>query len=72
MKSERIIKGYLRGLLISMMFIFTAILSFLGICRAYEGIRNVAYGEKTSAIEVIYGAHNDAIGLRILDFEFTY
>ena len=66
------LKSFLKGFGISMLFVSVPVLTFLGMCKAYEGMRQIAYGEKRSAIETIYGANNEPCGLKVLDFEITF
>ena len=63
------IKRYFRSVALSSSFVFSAIIVLFGVCEAYEGIRSVGYGEKISAIEIVYGAQNDIEKIRILDFD---
>lgn len=65
-------KIYLRTLIISMTAVLSLILSVLGVCEAFEGIREVGFGDKKTAIELIYGGSDNVTGIRILDFEFTF
>lgn len=66
---KRSLNSYFRSLGISSAALFSAIILLLGVCEAFEGTREVGFGEKTSAIELIYGASDDITGIRVLDFE---
>ena len=46
------IKIFLRTVYISSVIIFCLLLGFFGVCKAYEGIRLVGFGEYRNAIEI--------------------
>ncbi len=59
-------KLFLKSFKISSLFVFCALFGFLGAAKAYEGIREVAYGEYRSAIDYEDGK------LKFFDFEINF
>ena len=66
---KRNTKRFFRSFTVSFIIMLCPVLTFLGICRAFEGTKLISTGEKCSAIEPIYGADDTLKGLKILDFE---
>ena len=58
----RNLRTFLRSFYISSVVVFCLILGFVGVTKAYENIRLIAYGEYKNAIEIENGK------LRIFDF----
>ena len=57
---------FFRSFFVSSVVVFCLILGFLGITKAYEGIRLVGFGEYRSAIEI------DEKGIKIFDFTLKF
>ena len=55
---------FLRTVYLTSVIIFCLVLGFYGICKAYEGIRLVGFGEYRNAIEI------DGEEINILDFKY--
>ena len=70
MKKKR--EVYFRTLLFSLVTLCCLFIIIFGVCAAYEGTHLIGYGDKKSAVELIYGTGKDILGLRILDFNIIY
>ncbi len=55
---------FLRTVYLTSVIIFCLVLGFYGICKAYEGIRLVGFGEYRKAIEI------DGEEINIFDFKY--
>lgn len=71
-KNKKMLKKYIQSVMFSGAIALWSIFVLFGVFRAFEGIKKVGYGEKLSAIEIIYGADNSLSGFKILDFEITF
>ena len=58
-------KIFLKSAYLSSVIVFCFILGFSGICKAYENIRLIGFGEYRNAIEINDGK------LKIFDFEVS-
>ena len=59
-------KIFFRSFYLSFVLAFCLIFGFLGIAKAYESIRTVAYGEYRKAIEI------DRESIKIFDYEVKF
>ncbi len=59
-------KIFLRSLTVSFIIVFNIMLLVLGICKAYENIRLIGYGEYVSAVEIGSGY------IRVLDYKIDF
>ncbi|MBQ0083960.1 MAG: hypothetical protein KBS52_04270 [Clostridiales bacterium] len=55
----------MRSLKISFVFVFDILLLIFGICRVYENMQQLSYGNYVNAVEITEN------GIRILDFNIT-
>ncbi len=59
------IKVFLRTTAISSVILLSVVFGSIGVCKAYENIRLVGFGEYKNAIEI------SKTGIRVLDFEIN-
>lgn len=64
-KIKNKIKIFLKTLYLSGVIVFCFILGFSGICKAYENIRLIGFGEYRNAIEISDGT------LKFFDYELV-
>ena len=63
---KRNLKIFFRASFITAVVLFYIAAVFLGVCKSWEGIRQVSYGEETPAVEI------SEKGIRILDFQLKF
>lgn len=59
-------KVFLRTTAISSVVLLSVVFGSIGVCKAYENIRLVGFGEYKNAIEI------SKTGIRVLDFEINF
>lgn len=59
-------KVFLRTTAISSVVLLSIVFGSIGVCKAYENIRLVGFGEYKNAIEI------SKTGIRVLDFEINF
>lgn len=60
------LKIFFKSALITAVFLFNSFLLIFGICKVYENVRLIAYGEYVSAVELTEN------GIRILDYNLFF